>query len=177
MDVLKEWSGMEYNTVLFDSDTDGDDYKLFHSKILKHSHLYFIVIDTEGNIFGHYHPSMIDKIWKRDLEENNEDDNIFIFTLKNKENSVAQRFIQTGYSQVATCTLEWGFWSVSNHDYYDGVYCNCNFGSANRYSYKENEISGFGLELFDGATPEVFTNETGKDVEFTPQRLIVIEMK
>ena len=59
--ILEEWSGKEYNTVLFDSDIDGDDCELLHSIILEHSSLYFIVIDTEYNIFGHYHPSKIDK--------------------------------------------------------------------------------------------------------------------
>ena len=64
------------NNVLYDSDIDGKDSSIFRNKIFYHDQLYFIAIDSDNNVFGHYYPSVIDEI-----NGHNYDSNIFIFTL------------------------------------------------------------------------------------------------
>jgi hypothetical protein len=59
--ILEEWSGLEYHQILYDSDVDGKQSSTFKDKILNHQHLYFIVIDSNDNVFGHYHNGIIDK--------------------------------------------------------------------------------------------------------------------
>ena len=73
MDVLKEWSGMDSFTVLYDSLRDYKDDKKFKKKIMNHSNLYFIVIDENNNIFGHYHPSEMSEMWSQEHKNGNYD--------------------------------------------------------------------------------------------------------
>ena len=59
--TLEEWSGYQYDidkSVIFDSDRDGKLNTIFRKKIANHEHLYFIVIDSVNNVFGHYHNSL-----------------------------------------------------------------------------------------------------------------------
>ena len=84
---LEEWSGKKYSSVLYDSDIDGKDSSIFRNKILNHNQLYFIAIDSNDNVFGHYHPGVIDKIGDRIY-----DNNIFIFTLNSNGRSGVKKF-------------------------------------------------------------------------------------
>ena len=54
---------------------------------MNHNQLYFIIIDSNDNVFGHYHSSVIDKI-------NNwiYDSNIFIFTLNSNGRCEIKKF-------------------------------------------------------------------------------------
>ena len=49
--TLETWSGHQVNTVLYDSDIDGKDSQIFRNKTMNHQHLYFIVIDSDNNVF------------------------------------------------------------------------------------------------------------------------------
>ena len=74
---LEEWSGHQMDQVLYDSDIDGkSSSSIFRRKILRHSHLYFIVIDSNENVFGSYTDSDIYQV-DSDIRSNNP----FIFTL------------------------------------------------------------------------------------------------
>ena len=42
--ILEEWSGLEYDQVLYDSERDSKLPEIFRNKIMNHSHLYFIVV-------------------------------------------------------------------------------------------------------------------------------------
>ncbi len=59
---LEEWSGLKYHQILYDNDIDDKSPQIFRNKIMNHSHLYFIVIDSNDNVFGHYHSTLINKI-------------------------------------------------------------------------------------------------------------------
>ena len=85
MTQLEEWSGKKYSETLYDSDIDGKDSSIFRNKILHHNQLYFIIIDSNDNVFGHYHPSVINKI-----NDYIYDRNIFIFILNN--NGICKTF-------------------------------------------------------------------------------------
>ena len=41
---LEEWSGYQYDKVIYDSDLDSTDGDVFRNKILNHQNLYFIII-------------------------------------------------------------------------------------------------------------------------------------
>ena len=65
LETLETWSGHKVNTVIYDSDVDSKNCQTFRNKILNHQHLYFIVIDSNDNVFGHYNEVTISKkaIW------------------------------------------------------------------------------------------------------------------
>jgi len=85
--TLETWSGHQVNTVLYDSDIDGKDSSIFRNKIMNHNQLYFIIIDSNNNVFGHYHSGVINKINSRI-----HDSNIFIFTLNSNGRCGIKKF-------------------------------------------------------------------------------------
>ena len=70
--TLEQWCGFKFNDVLYDSDIDGKDRMQFLRKVVRQEHLYFIVIDSNNNVFGHYCNSLTDE---------SSNDKSFIFTL------------------------------------------------------------------------------------------------
>ena len=90
IETLEEWSGKKYSSVLYDSDIDGKDTSTFRDKIMNQSQLYFIVVDSENDVFGHYHSGVIHK------ELCNNDDGIFIFTLNSNGRSGINKHNSSG---------------------------------------------------------------------------------
>jgi len=84
MNKLEEWSGLKFKQVLYDSERDGKSSEIFRNKTLNHSHLYFIVIDSVNNIFGHYHPDVV--------TINGRQSNIFLFTLNSNGRCGVKKF-------------------------------------------------------------------------------------
>ncbi|KAL7722809.1 TLDc domain-containing protein [Entamoeba marina] len=77
IDLLKQWSGKQDFTILFDSIKDGgDSTTTLHDKVFGKSNLYFIVFDDCSNIFGGYLPSEINMV-----DMYIPDKNAFIFSL------------------------------------------------------------------------------------------------
>ena len=74
---------------------------------MNHNQLYFIIIDSNDNVFGHYHSGIIDKIdnWIYDS-------NIFIFTLNNNGRCEIKKFNSKDGDDY-TCI------------YNDNDYCDC----------------------------------------------------
>ena len=54
---------------------------------MNHSHLYFIVIDSDDNVFGHYHNGIIDKIVIPISDKS-----IFMFTLNSNGRCEIKKF-------------------------------------------------------------------------------------
>ena len=84
---LENWSGLKYKQILYDSDVDGKSSEKFKNKIINHSHLYFIVIDSNDNVFGHYHNKIIDK-----TDSDIYDSDIFMFTLNSNGRNGVEKF-------------------------------------------------------------------------------------
>ena len=84
---MEEWSGLKYHQILYDSLNDGKSSKTFRNKIINHSQLYFNVIDSNNNVFGHYHHGIIDK-----TGSNYDNIYIFIFTLNSNERCGIKKF-------------------------------------------------------------------------------------
>ena len=157
---LEEWSGKKYSSVLYDSDIDGKDSSIFRNKILNHNQLYFIAIDSNDNVFGHYHPGVIDKI-RRNIYDNN----IFIFTLNSNGRSGIKKFDR---KDGDTCT---GIYS--DNDYYEFGYCGYDIYQINTNgSYINDRIADY----FEGIKTTTLTGNC-RPGSFTTKRVIVIEMK
>ena len=154
---LEEWSGKKYSSVLYDSDIDGKDSSIFRNKILNHNQLCFIAIDSNDNVFGHYHPGVIDKIGV------NFDKNIFIFTLNSNGRSGIKKFNRKDVNPY-TCIY-------NNNDYYS---CYCYYIC--QIDTNESFIGNVIADYFEGIEETTLTGNCRPD-KFTTKRVIIIEMK
>ena len=164
MNKLEEWCGKKYSSVLYDSDIDGKDSSIFRNKILNHNQLYFIAIDSNDNVFGHYHPGVIDKIGV------NFDKNIFIFTLNSNGRSGVKKFNRKAGN---ICT-----YICNSNNYYGCFDCGYNCYNYGIYqidtngSYIDSDI----VDYFEGIKTTTLTGNCLPDC-FTTKRVIIIEMK
>ena len=136
---------------------------------MNHNHLYFIVIDSNDNVFGHYHPGVIDKIFY----PQNYDSNIFVFTLNSNGRSGVRRFYRQ-YGGVYAGTV-----IFDDNDYYK-----CHNDWYKRHSgYSIRQIdtnsSCIGNNIVYCLEGIEYTTSTGNHYpdKFTTRRVIVIEMK
>ena len=149
---------------MYDSDIDGQDSQTFRNKILNHQHLYFIVTDSDNNVFGHYHDSLINKIDESDGACNGiYDSNFFMFSLHNKGDNIVKKFAGAGNCSTCICPKDAFFFCRNGNGYY--IY---SIGSNN--SYFQN-IS----DAFNEASIKQFSSTS--DNHFTVKRLVVMEMK
>ena len=121
--------------MLYDSDIDSKDSSIFRNKIMNHNQLYFIAIDSNDNVFGHYHPGVIDKIGSDWIH----DKNIFIFTLNSNGRSGIKKFNRKGRNTYT--------YICNDNDYY-GCY-GCGYWI---YQINTNSscISDYIVNYFDG---------------------------
>ena len=157
MTQLEEWSGKKYSEVLYDSDIDGKDSSIFIKKIINHKHLYFIIIDSNDNVFGHYHPSVINKI------SSIFDSNIFIFTLNSNGRCGIKKFNYKGGKKAYT------------YIYNDNDYYNCSY-VIGKIDTNSSRISSSIGDCFSGIEKTTLTGNYLPD-NFTTKRIIVIQMK
>ena len=166
--LLEMWSHCDYDKVLYDSEVDGKDGAVFRNKILRHDHLYFIVIDSNCNVFGHYHPSSL-------KEGSNYDDKVFMFSLRNCEGEGPRKF-KPKTNGICT-TIYRG--NRENYQFYSS-------------GYIVNKIDGYCVNTLNPADG-VMTNISNvyanvrcsdflvikqfKKIRFMPQRLVVIQMQ
>ena len=141
--------------------------KHLEKKVLNHSHLYFVVVDSNGNIFGHYHPSSIHK-----ADEDNLDSNIFMFTLKSNGIHAIEKYPNKGDESIGTYIFSGGYWECNGGNY-DGYYNYSDIGETNS-NYIYPEISN----RCDKCNERTFTNGKMEDlgVYYATSRNIVIEM-
>ena len=125
---------------------------------MNHNQLYFIIIDSNDNVFGHYHSSVIDKI-SSDIY----DSNIFIFTLNNNGRSEIKKFDNKN-GNAST-------YIYNDYDYY------CCYGY---YIYKidtnDSRIYNSIENCYSGIEKTTLTGNYYPN-KFTTKRLIVIQMK
>ena len=175
VDLLEEWSNKKCDEVLYDSEYDGNKGSIFREKILNHEHLYFIIIDKDDNVFGHYHDKNINRACSKMY-----DDNMFMFTLNNNDRSEIQHF------QNKTRTT---FTYIYNDD--DYYYCDYDIKltnsakdwNTNNGCYIVNHL-GECSSCVNGSNCERGFNGIGFNSlinyvmgRFTAERLIVIKME
>lgn len=126
---------------------------------MNHNQLYFIIIDSNDNVFGHYHSSVIDKI-----RSNIYDSNIFIFTLYNNGRSEIKKFDNKGGNNAYTCI------------YNDNSYYDCYGYSINQIDINDSYIVNSIEDRFSGIEKTTLTGNYYPNY-FTTKRIIVIQMK
>ena len=145
---------------MYESEIDSKETSTIKSIVIKNEHLYFIVIDSNDNVFGHYHPSIIDRI------SNDNFSNIFIFTLNSNGRCEIKKFNRKGGDITYTC-----IWN-SNDYYRCGPY-----GYAIRKIDTNNSFIDSSIEdYFSGIEKTILTGNYYPNY-FTTKRIIVIQMK
>ena len=157
---LEEQSSNSFNRILYDSEVDGKDDVTFKQKILNQQHLYFITIDSSGNIFGHYHDSLIDRLGYH------YDNKIFMFTFSlNHIESIKK------YSSIRNEM----FTFISFED--KELFSCCNVYSVNKIDSNTSSVHEEIENCFDGLTKKMFVQSTiFKTTKLKPKRVIVIRM-
>ncbi|BFU24681.1 trichohyalin, putative [Entamoeba histolytica] len=82
---LEEWTNRKVFNILFDSDIDNwsKDTSVFYQRIKNKEHIIIIIEDEEGNKFGGYVDSKIDKVGADDWIN---DSKSFVFSLDQTDN-------------------------------------------------------------------------------------------
>ena len=156
--TLETWSGKKYSEVLYDSDIDGKDSSIFRNKIMNHNQLYFIIIDSNDNVFGHYHSSVINKI-----DSSIYDSNIFIFTLNSNGRCGIKKFDNKDGNNAYTCIY-------NDNNYYYSCYGYVIY----QIDTNDSCIDDYIGDRFSGIEKTILTGNTDY---FTTKRIIVIQMK
>ena len=132
------------------------------------------MIDSNNNVFGHYHDSLINKCGLRssyeDLEKNFiQNDRIFLFTLHNNQDNWIQKFEQR--EKVSTLIYDNSYFYRCGGESLMRFYV-LNIGSCC------NEMKGISV-MFNGTngTELIGYSCDEDDIPFTVKRLIVIYVK
>ena len=125
---------------------------------MNHNQLYFIVIDSNNNVFGHYHSSVINKI-----DSDIYDSNMFIFTLNNNGRCEIKKFDNKN-GNTYTCIYK-------DNDYYE-----CYGYYINKIDTNDSFIDSSIENCYSGIEKTTLTGNYNPNY-FTTKRIIVIQMK
>ena len=127
---------------------------------MNHNQLYFIIIDSKNNVFGHYHSSVIDKI-------NNwiYDSNIFIFTLNSNGRCEIKKFNNKNGNEAYT-------YIYKDNNYYYSCYGYAIYQIDTNNSSINSDIEKY----YSGIENTTLTGNYYPNY-FTTKRIIVIQMK
>ncbi|BFU23715.1 predicted protein [Entamoeba histolytica] len=159
---LEEWTNRKVSNILFDSDIDdwNKNTSVFDQRIMNKEHIIIIIEDEEGNKFGGYVNSKINKV-----QYYINDSKSFVFSLESNgriEGMMKFDIKQPQYafylnSQTDNCLFSFGYFCdihVYKENYKTQSFCK-------QYSYDYKGIS----------------NALCGKYNFIPKRIIVIEMK
>ncbi|BFU26553.1 trichohyalin, putative [Entamoeba histolytica] len=162
---LEEWTNRKVFNILFDSDKDdwNINTSVFKQRIMNKEHLIIIIEDEEGNKFGGYVNSRINRV-----ESCIYDSKSFVFSLESngrmkgmmKFDIKQPRFAFWLDNQSSDCLFGIGFSDIRVYKENDKTKSFC----IQQYSY---EYEGISNTLCGKLYPD----------RFTPKRIIVIEMK
>ncbi|BFU20928.1 trichohyalin, putative [Entamoeba histolytica] len=162
---IEELTEKRINNILFDSDKDdwNRNTSVFDRRIMNKEHIIIIIEDKEGNKFGGYVNSKIDKV-----DGYIYDSHSFVFSLESKGRNEGMmkfdikqpQYAFYLYSQIQDCLFEFGY------------------GFGDILVGKENyKISWCDQLSFDYKGIENALYGKQYPNHFTPKRIIVIEMK
>ena len=171
IDKLEEWSGRKYSSVLFDSEVDGKDSSIFRSKVLHQSHLYFIIIDSDNNVFGHYHSDNIN-LCGDFYKHYNQTNEFFIISLHSNGRCGMKKFEPKDDHPYTIIIDDQGYFG-----------CGYGYDSEHYFYFYTSTLIDFNMSLlfgnnivnvFDGIEENTLNGKYGY---FTTKRIIVIQMK
>ncbi|BFU22320.1 predicted protein [Entamoeba histolytica] len=164
--LIEEWTNRKVGNILFDSDNDNwnKDISVFDQRMMNKEHIIIIIEDEDGNKFGGYVNEKINKV-----DECINDSKSFVFSLESngrmkgmmKFDIKLQEYAFCLYNQSHDRLFEFGF----------GY-----FGFCDIRVYKENNKTKSWCYQFSFEY-EGIENALCGNHDFTPKRIIVIEMK
>ncbi|BFU23929.1 TLD, putative [Entamoeba histolytica] len=164
MRQIEEWTNRKVGNILFDSDIDNWNIKtsVFGERIKNKEHIIIIIEDEEGNKFGGYVNSKIDKIYKWIYDSKS-----FVFSLKSNGRMEGMMKFDIKEPQDA-------FYLYYQSD--DYLFA---FGYGDIRIFKENNKTESSCKQHSFEYKGISNTLCGKQLPkyFTPQRIIVIEMK
>ncbi|BFU26351.1 trichohyalin, putative [Entamoeba histolytica] len=164
---LEELTEKRVNNILFDSDKDdwSKNTSVFGERIMNKEHIIIIIEDEDGNKFGGYVNSKIDKIG-----DFIKDSKSFVFSLESngriegmmKFDIIFQQSAFCLFNQSDDCLFAFGI---------DDIFV-CKENTETESYCKQHSFSSFSYKGISNAL-------CGKEYpnRFTPKRIIVIEMK
>ncbi|BFU20639.1 TLD, putative [Entamoeba histolytica] len=161
---IEEWTNRKVGNILFDSDIDNwnKNTSVFDQRIMNKEHIIIIIEDEEGNKFGGYVNSKINKVdkWISDSKS-------FVFSLESKGRIEGMMKFDIKQPQCAFWLFNQSYDCLFSFGYYDiCVYKENNKTESHCYP-RSFEYKGISKALCGNEYPEYFT----------PKRIIVIEMK
>ncbi|BFU24513.1 trichohyalin, putative [Entamoeba histolytica] len=164
IEQLEEWTNRKVGNILFDSDIDNWNYgtSVFDQRIWKKEHIIIIIEDEEGNKFGGYVNSKIDKIYGNYIY----DSKSFVFSLNSNGRMKGMMKFDIKKSQHAFCLYNQTVNDILFEFGFLGDIC----------VFKENIKTLSSCHQFSFEYNGMSNALCGK-YNFTPKRIIVIEMK
>ncbi|BFU22101.1 TLD, putative [Entamoeba histolytica] len=164
---IEEWTNRKVGNILFDSDIDNwnKDTSVFYQRIWNKKHIIIIIEDEDGNKFGGYVNSKIDKVgeWINDsksfvfsLESNGRMERMMKFDIKDP------RYAFILHNQSDDCLFIFGYFGYGD------------FGVFKENDKTESYCSQYSFE-YEGISNALCGKQYPE--RFTPKRIIVIEMK
>ena len=159
---LEKWTNKKCGEILFDSDKDdwNENTSVFDDRLMNKSNLIFIVEDTNGNKFGGYITSKIEK-----YDSYINDEKAFVFSLKSNNRLKRMKKFHIAEPKYA-------FLLFQKSNQYD------------LFRIGRNDIGVYKMNRFNGGTVihHTFDYKGYKDIlridgDFTMKRFIVIQMK
>ncbi|BFU22404.1 TLD, putative [Entamoeba histolytica] len=160
---IEEWTERKVGNLLFDSDKDdwNKNTSIFDKRIMNKEHLIILIEDEEGNKFGGYVDSKIDKV-----DDKIYDSKSFLFSLESKGR-------MKGMKKFDIKQPEYAFKLYNQSD--DRLFV---FGYGDIFVYKENYKTKSFCKQHSFSYEEISNALCGNyQYRFTPKRFIVIEMK
>ncbi|BFU24518.1 predicted protein [Entamoeba histolytica] len=166
IEQLEEWTNRKVGNILFDSDIDNWNVNtsVFNQRIMNKEHIVIIIEDSEGNKFGGYVNEKIDKVGCFIYDSQS-----FVFSLESNGRMKGMKKFDIKEQQHAFCLLN------KSHN------CLFAFGGDGKYLkdivvHKENDKTH--SECIQSSFDyEGISNALCGKYNFTPKRIIVIEMK
>ncbi|BFU21524.1 predicted protein [Entamoeba histolytica] len=168
---IEEWTERRINNILFDSDKDdwNVNTSVFNQRIMNKEHIIIIIEDEEGNKFGGYVNSKIDKV-----ESYINDSQSFLFSLESNGRMKGMKKFDIKQPQYAF------YLHNQSNDYLfafgGGLFGLFVFGYNDICVYKENNKTQSSCNPWSFEYKGISNALCGKD-RFTPKRIIAIEMK
>ncbi|BFU24127.1 predicted protein [Entamoeba histolytica] len=158
------WTNRKIGNILFDSDNDNWNIltSVFDQKMMNKEHLIIIIEDTKGNKFGGYVNSKIDK-----CSHYIDDSKSFVFSLESNGR-------MKGMMKFDIKQPQYAFYLNNKYDNYL-----FSFGLDDIFVYKENDKTQSHCYQHSFEYEGISNALCGKQLpnNFTPKRIIVIEMK
>ncbi|BFU21283.1 trichohyalin, putative [Entamoeba histolytica] len=165
---IEEWTEKRISNILFDSDIDdwNIDTSVFEERIMNKEHLIIIIEDSEGNKFGGYVNSKIDKV-----DEWISDSKSFVFSLESNGRMKGMKKFDIIHPEYAFCLYNQSNGWLFEFGYGGGYSDICVF----KENYKTYSYCNQDSFEYEGIENALCGNEWPND--FTPKRIIVIELK